>query len=103
MVVVNVVTVATLKLVSIFVWTDVIVAVSVTVSVAGSRDRYDEQKASPISGTSVRADTHFPLHGLVTHLARAPAAKPARQSAESFMVMMEGSSEWTGCSVQPNE
>jgi hypothetical protein len=39
MVVVNVVRVTMSKLVSIFVWTDVTVAVSVTVSVAGSSDR----------------------------------------------------------------
>ena len=58
MVVVNVVCVAAAKAVSTLVWTDLTVAVSVTVVVAASRDRYDEKKACPASGVSLRAATH---------------------------------------------
>ena len=54
-VVVKVVSVTVSKAVSMLVWTEVAVAVSVTVSVAASRDRYDEQKASPTSGTWLMA------------------------------------------------
>lgn len=84
-VVVKVVSVTVSKAVSMLVWTDVAVAVSVTVSVAASRDRYDEQKAAPTSGTSPSAATHVPLHGLIAHAPKAPATKPPRQSAESFI------------------
>ena len=86
MVVVNLVRVTAARTVSTLVWTDVTVAVSVTVVVAASRDRYDEQKACPTSGASLRAATHFPLHGLPVQAPKAPAIAPPRQRTESFML-----------------
>ena len=83
MVVVNVAKVTTSTAVLVLVCTAVAVSVSVTVSVTGSRERYDEQKASPTAAT---APTHLPLQGLEMHLPKPPAAKPARQSADSFMM-----------------
>jgi hypothetical protein len=65
-------------LVTVFKCTEVAVETSVTVVVAGSRERYDKQNASPTSGSSLRAQMHLPLHGLTTHLPATVLTRPPK-------------------------